>query len=99
MEQYINTTEIVKYKENKISVHWIRNGYKKKSNIQLFPEDDGIRTIEKDYIIFTYKGIEVQDSYESDMYSRDGRIWDICSVIDTENFEKLTKMVEKWNKR
>ena len=99
MEQYINTTDIVEYKENKIDVHWMRNAYKKKTTVRLFPEDDGIVTVEKDYIIFTYKGIEIQDSYESDRYSRDGRVWDICSVIDAGNFDELTKMVTTWRKK
>ena len=98
MEQYINTTDIVEYKENKIDVHWMRNAYKKKTTVRLFPEDDGIVTVEKDYIIFTYKGIEIQDSYESDRYTRDGRVWDICSVIDAGNFDELTKMVTTWRK-
>lgn len=98
MEQYINTTEIINYKESKILVHWIRKAYKKKTNIQLFSEDDGIRYIEKDYITFTYKGVEIQDSYEADMYSLEGRVWDICSVIDTGNFNELAKMVRRWSK-
>ena len=47
MEQYINTTDIVEYKENKIDVHWMRNAYKKKTTIRLFPEDDEIITDEQ----------------------------------------------------
>ena len=27
-----------------------------------------------------------QKMSESDRYSRDGRVWDICSTIDAENF-------------
>lgn len=98
MEQHINTTEIVEYKGSKISVHWMRDAYKKKSNIRLFPEDNGIIIVEKDYIIFTYKGIKIRDSYESDAHSLVGRVWDICSVIDEDDFGELTRMVTEWSK-
>lgn len=98
MKQYINTTEYVKYNGKQITVHWIRNAYKKKSDLGLFPENEGIITVEKDLITFRYNGIEIQDSYETDEYSLEGRIWDICNVIDTKDFDELTKMVNKWRK-
>ena len=51
MEQYINTTDIVEYKENKIDVHWMRNAHRKKTTVRLFPEDDGI------YVVLLMQGI------------------------------------------
>ena len=33
MEQHFNCTEIIPYHDTKISVHWVRNEYKKKSDI------------------------------------------------------------------
>ena len=34
MEQHFNCTEIIPYHDTKISVHWVRNEYKKKSEVQ-----------------------------------------------------------------
>ena len=98
MKQYFNTIEIVEYKGKKIAVNWSRNAYDEKTDFRLFPEDDGIITVEKDYIIFKYKNIDIHDSYRSDADSLEGRVWDICSLIDAENFDELTKMVKKWSK-
>lgn len=98
MKQYFNTIEIVEYKGNKITVNWSRNAYDEKTDSRLFPKDDGIITVEKDYIIFKYRDIEIHDSYRSDEDSLEGKVWDICSVIDAENFDELTKMVKKWSK-
>lgn len=51
MEQYINTTDIVEYKENKIDVHWMRNAHRKKTTVRLFPEDDGIITVDRKSVV------------------------------------------------
>lgn len=96
MKQYFNCTEIVPYLDTKISVHWVRNEYKKKSDIHIFEEDDGYTSIEKDSISFKYKGIEVQDYYESDEHDLGSRVVEICSIIDSGNWERLTAANVKW---
>lgn len=96
MKRHFNCTEIIPYLDTKISVHWVRNEYKKKSDIHIFEEDDGCTTIEKDYISFKYKGIEVQDNYESDEHDLGSRVFEICSIIDSGDLERLTEINVKW---
>ena len=67
----------------------MRNEYKKKSDIHIFEEDDGCTTIEKDYISFKYKGIEVQDNYESDEHDLGSCVFEICSIIDSGEMENF----------
>ena len=92
MEQYINTTDIVEYKENKIDVHWMRNAYKKKTTVRLFPEDDGIVTVEKDYIIFTYKTPHLSYLFNKNLF-------DIEELIEkklNKHYSVISVPEEKW---
>lgn len=68
----------------------------KRNRIYTFEEDDGYTTIEKDYISFKYKGIEVQDNYESDEHDLGSRVFEICSIIDSGDLERLTEINVKW---
>ena len=98
MEQHFNCTEIVMYDGKPIPVHWTRNEYTQKTGTKYYEEDDGLITVGKDYISFQYNGMHIQDSYESDKYDLQGRVYDICSTIDSGKLEELTKMNVKWKK-
>lgn len=99
MEHIFNCLEPVDYNGTRIMVHWIRNEYKKKSEIRFSDDDrENYHHYQKDYITFTYHGIEAHDSYEESEHDLASRVWGICSVIDSGNYDKLTEMGVTWKR-
>lgn len=98
MKLHFDCTENVEYDTTTIHVHWIRKEFKQKTKNRVFENDDGMITIEKDYISFDYNGITVYDNYESDKYNLCNRVYELCSIIDTKGTEGLTALNINWRK-
>lgn len=82
----IDEVENVTYNGIEILVHWKRQELKQ--NI----------VIERDYISFIYKDIKISDSYASDKYGLWERVFSLCSLIDSENFDALNSMKVNWKR-
>lgn len=98
MKVHFDAIEMIEYNNVKIPVRWKRYEYKKKSNIRIFKDDDGIILIEKDFISFKYNDIEISETYESDKHDLVARVWELCGLIEDGKFDELTAMNVEWKK-